>query len=285
MGADLEIIITALLISFPAALLGCFLVARKMAMLSDAISHAVLPGIIIAFLATGGRDQTYMLLGAICAGVLVSFMIEFLQKKASLQQDASIGISYTMLFAIGVILISQYGSSVDLDQDCVLFGEIAYVPLDRWFIGDLDMGPRQLWIALALFITVALLVIRCYRALLISSFDPAYAGALGFSVITWHYLLMSAVSVTTVVSFESVGAILVVALMVVPAATAYLLARDFKKLLYMSLGFSATAVVAGYFLASWFNASIAGAIALCCGLQFGLVLVLRPKLAPTMQQN
>lgn len=273
MKADVEIIITAILIAAPAALLGCFLVARKMAMLGDAISHAVLPGIVIAFLISGSRDQEWMLLGAIIAGFTVSFLIQMMQSKIKLQQDASIGISYTFLFAIGVILVSRYGAQVDLDQDCVLYGEIAYVPLDRFIVNNIDLGPKQIWISSALLLAVSAFIYKAYKALLISSFDSSYASALGFSVITWHYLLMGAVSATTVISFESVGAILVVALLVVPAATAYLIANHFKKLLFLSLAFAISSVLLGYLLAYLFNGSIAGAIAFANGLQFMLVLV------------
>ena len=131
---DLYIILTAILVSSSCALLGCYLILRKMAMVGDAISHAVLPGIVIAFLISGGRDSTTMLIGAGMIGILTTFLIEFLHTKAGLQTDASIGVTFTWLFAVGVVMITLFAGRIDLDQDCVLYGEIAYVPLDLWIV-------------------------------------------------------------------------------------------------------------------------------------------------------
>src|SRR3990170_8563959 len=149
---DLYIILTAALVSTSCALLGCFLVLRKMAMVGDAISHAVLPGIVLAFLISGSRDSITMLVGAGLIGIVTTFLIEFLHKKAKLQTDASIGVTFTWLFAVGVVLISLFAGQVDLDQDCVLYGEIAYVPLDLWITGNgTIMGPRALYIVATIY--------------------------------------------------------------------------------------------------------------------------------------
>src|SRR4051812_23293078 len=126
------IILTGSLVAASCGLLGCYLVLRKMALIGDAISHAVLPGIVIAFLISGSRDSLVMIAGAGVIGLLTTFLIEFLHRKARLQEDASIGVIFTTLFALGVILISYYAENIDLDQDCVLYGEIAFVPLDTW---------------------------------------------------------------------------------------------------------------------------------------------------------
>ncbi len=275
---DLEIILTAVFIAWACALVGSFLVTREMAMVGDAIAHAVLPGIVLAYLISGGRDSLWMLTGACLAGVFVTLCIEWVQKKARVQSDAAIGISYTFLFAIGVILVSKYGQTVDLDQDCVLYGEIAYVPLDRWMLGGLDMGPRQTWIGLGLFTGLSVLIFRGFRALTLTSFDPSYAATLGISVAVWHYALMGAVSLTTVVSFESVGAILVVALVVIPPATAYLFAKTIKNMILLALGFSTTMVVSGYYVSAWLDVSISGSMATTGLVQFLLVMGLKPLL-------
>ena len=145
------IMATGAVIAANCALLGCYLVLRKMAMVGDAISHAVLPGIVLAFLVSGSRDNIPMLIGAAAVGVLTTILIEVLHKRARLQEDASIGITFTWLFAIGVILISSYTSQVDLDQDCVLYGEIAYVPLDLLYsTSGAPIAPRALIIGLVL---------------------------------------------------------------------------------------------------------------------------------------
>lgn len=274
---DLYIIITASLVATTCALLGCFLILRKMAMVGDAISHAVLPGIVIAFLISGSRDSVTMLLGAGLIGVLTTFLIEFFHKKARLQTDASIGVTFTWLFAVGVVLISLFAGKVDLDQDCVLYGEIAYVPLDV-IITDSgsNIGPRAIYVMGAIFIVIVAFIVLFFKELFLTTFDPAYASAIGISTALWHYLLMGAVSATTVASFESVGAILVVALLIAPAATAYLITDNFKWMLIIASVTGILASVAGYYLAVWVDGSIAGAIAALAGVIFVLALVFSP---------
>ncbi len=245
-----------------------------MAMVGDAISHAVLPGIVLAYLFTGERSSGIMLLGAAILGVLATLLIELFHKKTRLQEDASIGVTFTWLFALGVILISVYSGQIDLDQDCVLYGEIAYVPLDLWFTASgMNLGPRPLWIAAGLLLVVLLFVLRGYRGLFITSFHPDYAAALGISTVLWHYGLMSMVSVTTVISFESVGAILVVALLIAPAAAAYLLTESLPKLLSLAALFGVLSSAGGYYLAKWLDGSIAGAISTVAGVIFIVAFV------------
>lgn len=274
---DLYIILTAALVSMSCALLGCYLILRKMAMVGDAISHAVLPGIVVAFLISGSRDSATMLIGAGLIGIVTTFLIEFLHKKARLQADASIGVTFTWLFAVGVVLISLFAGKVDLDQDCVLYGEIAYVPLDLVITeGGTILGPRALYVAGAILILIVSFILFGYKELFLTTFDPAYASAIGISTTLWHYLLMGAVSATTVGSFEQVGAILVVALLIAPAATAYLLTDNFKWMLAIACGVGVLSSITGYYLAVWIDSSIAGAIASMTGIFFALVLLFSP---------
>lgn len=273
---DLYIITTASLVASACALLGCFLVLRKMAMVGDAISHAVLPGIVIAFLISGSRDSITMLIGAGLIGILTTFLIEFFHKKAKLQTDASIGVTFTWLFAVGVVLISLYAGKVDLDQDCVLYGEIAYVPIDNLIIGSQSLGPRALYIMSAILAAIIIFIYAGYKELFLTTFDPAYASAIGISTSLWHYLLMSAVSATTVASFESVGAILVVALLIAPAATAYLLTDNLKLMLLLACAAGVVASITGYYVAVWLDSSIAGSIAMMAGIIFTLTMIFSP---------
>lgn len=275
---DFYIILTASLVSVSCALLGCFLILRRMAMVGDAISHAVLPGIVIAFLFSGARDSTTMLIGAGVIGVLTTFLIEFLHKKAKLQTDASIGVTFTWLFAVGVVLISVFAGKVDIDQDCVLYGEIAYVPLDLLYTdGGVNYGPRALYIMSFILLVVILFITTGYKELFLTTFDPGFATAIGISTTLWHYLLMGAVSATTVASFESVGAILVVALLIGPAATAYLLSDNLKWMLFIASVTGVLASVGGYYIAVVTDGSIAGAIAMVTGFLFALALFFSPS--------
>tara|TARA_B110000046_G_scaffold57595_1_gene64312 strand:- start:37459 stop:38316 length:858 start_codon:yes stop_codon:yes gene_type:complete len=269
------IILVGSLIAVSCALLGSYLILRKMAMVGDAISHAVLPGIVIAYLLSGSRDTLPMLFGAAVLGVLTTVLIELFHKKSNLQMDASIGITFTWLFAIGIILISLFAGQVDLDQDCVLYGEIAYIPLDLWITeGGYSMGPRTVWIASGLLLLLLVFIWRGYKGLFITTFNEEFAKALGIGVAFWHYALMGAVSLTTVISFESVGAILVVALLIVPPASAYLITTNLKKMLFLSSIFGILSAIGGYYLAALINGSIAGAIASVAGFLFLCVWVL-----------
>lgn len=259
------------------ALLGCFLILRKMAMVGDAISHAVLPGIVIAFLISGSRDNATMLAGASIIGILTTFLIEFLHSKAKLQTDASIGVTFTWLFAVGVVLISLFAGKVDLDQDCVLYGEIAYVPLDNLVVNGANFGPRAIYVTGAILFIVISFITAGYKELFLTTFDGAYASAIGINTLLWHYLLMGAVSATTVASFESVGAILVVALLIGPAATAYLITDKLKTMLLLAVGIGMIACISGFYLAVWLDGSIAGGIAMMCGVEFGVVMLVSGK--------
>lgn len=247
-------------------------------MVGDAISHAVLPGIVLAFLISGTRDSLWMILGAGLLGIFTTFLIEFFHKKARLQTDAAIGVTFTWLFALGIILISVFAGQVDLDQDCVLYGEIAYVPIDLWITeGGQNFGPRALWVASLILILNVLFVRVGFKQLYLTTFDPAFAATIGISVTLWNYLLMGAVSMTTVASFDSVGAILVVALMVAPPATAYLLTDKLKTMILITIVIAFIISFFGYYLAVALDGSIAGAIVTVAGILFALAFMFSPS--------
>jgi manganese/zinc/iron transport system permease protein len=270
--SEIWIILTGALVAISCGLLGSFLLLRKMAMVGDAISHAVLPGIVISFLITGNRESLPMLIGAGIIGVITTFLIEMLHQKLKLQEDASIGVSFTFLFALGVILISQFADKIDLDQDCVLYGDLAMIPFDQLTLtSGIEMGPRAFYVSMINLMVVIAVIVLAYKEFVITTFDNSYAKIIGISATLWHYVLMSCVSFTTVTSFESVGAILVVAFLVVPAATAYLLTNKLKTMLVLSALFGLLSSVGGYYLATYFDSSIAGSMSVVAGFIFGLV--------------
>lgn len=277
MSPTLAILLVGAVTAASCALVGSFLVLRRMALLGDAISHAVLPGIAIAFLVTGHRAALPMVLGAGALGVITVALVELLHRSRRLREDASIGVVFPALFSLGVILISRRAADVDLDLECVLYGEIAYAPWDVLLWGGTSLGPQALWVNGATLLANALLVGLLYKELKITTFDPELAGALGFSPLLVHYVLMSAVSVTVVGAFESVGAILVVAMLVVPPATAHLLTDRLSVLLALAVGFGVASALGGYAVARVLDASIAGAMAAVAGALFLVVLVASPR--------
>lgn len=261
------IILAGSLVAASSAILGSFLLLRKMSMIGDAISHAVLPGIVIAFLISGSRGYAPVMIGAILLGVFITYLIEVFHKKFKLQEDASIGIVFTFLFAVGIILLNVFASQVDLDADCVLFGEIGYVPLNVWITDSSKyLGPINIWILGLAFLIISVVVVLGFKGLFLTTFDEAYAQTLGVSTVFWHYTLMSLVSLNTVVSFESVGAILVVAFLVVPAATAYLLTENFVRMISLAVLVGVLSVVIGYFVSEQLDTSIAATMAVTSGV-------------------
>ncbi|CAG7616417.1 Manganese transport system membrane protein MntD [Paenibacillus solanacearum] len=273
---DFWILLTAALVACSCSLLGCFLVLRRMAMIGDAISHSVLPGIVIAFLLSGSRDSLFMMLGASVIGLITVFLIQMFH-QSGVQSDAAIGVVFTALFSIGVVLVSIYTRQVDLDLDCVLYGEIIHVPWDTITFAGVDIGPKAVW-ALGLVLLLSGTVIALfYKQFKICAFDPAMAAAVGIPVALFHYVLMGLVSVTTVASFESVGAILVVGMLVVPAATAYLLTEKLSRMIGYSMVIGLLSSTGGYYLSVLLDASIAGCMITVAGLLFVAALLLSPS--------
>lgn len=272
------IIFTGALIAISCGFLGVFMMLRKMSMTGDAISHAVLPGIVIGFFVSGSQRSLEVIIGAGLLGILATLMIEGLRKKAKVQLDASIGITFTLLFAIGIILINLFAYKVDLDQECVLYGEIAYLPIDLWITkSGLNLGPRITWLAGLNFLFVIVFIYLLFKELILTSFDESFSSVMGINAKGINLALMSMVSYTTVSSFESVGAILVVALLVVPPATAFLWTKSLIPLLKLTAGLGIFIAIFGYYLAYWMDSSIAGMMVTIAGIFFFLSAILKRK--------
>ena len=276
MSAAAEIQIIAVVVAVACALPGVFLVLRRMAMMSDAISHTVLLGIVLGFFVIGSLDSPFLILAAAAMGVITVSLVELLLRTRLVRQDAAIGLVFPALFSIAVILISRFARGVHLDVDAVLLGELAFAPLDRIDIGSIDL-PRSLVVMGLTLVVNAVLIALFYKELKLTTFDPGLAVALGFSPTLIHYGLMLMVSVTAVGAFDAVGSILVVALMITPAAAAYLLTDRLSRMLLYSAALAASAAVAGFWMAWFLDANIAGAIASMLGVLFLGVFLLAPE--------
>ncbi|WP_166819839.1 metal ABC transporter permease [Thalassoroseus pseudoceratinae] len=277
------IILTGILSAVSAALLGNFLVLRRMCMLGDAISHAILPGLAGAFFLSGSRNSGVMFIGAVLVGVLTAFFTEWIRKSGRVDEGASMGVVFTSLFAIGLIMIVQAADQVDLDAHCVLYGALELTPLDTVQIFNLDV-PRAALILGFIALVDTLFVTLFYKELKLSSFDPSLATTAGFSASLMHYLLMTLVAVTAVASFESVGNILVVAMFVVPPATAYLLTDRLQIMIFLSVILAIASASFGHLLAiivpAWFgyaSTTTAGMMATTSGLFLGLAVLFAPR--------
>ena len=285
---DTWIVIIGALCAMAAALPGCFLLLRGMSMMGDAISHAVLPGLAIAFLVTGARASLTMFIGAAVVGVLTAVFTQWVSTFGRVDRGAAMGIVFTTLFALGLVLIVRAADTVDLDASCVLYGAIELTPLDIAFTLPLGAAsvevPRAAAVLGAVLLLNAAIILLLYKELKITSFDPSLATTLGINATAMHYLLMTMVAVTTVASFEAVGSIIVIAMLIVPPATAYLLTDRLGVMLPLSLGVGVLSSVGGHVgaltlppLLGYPSTTTSGLIAGAAGLLFVLAWLFAPR--------
>lgn len=277
------IIGVGVLCAMACALLGNFLVLRKMSMMGDAISHAVLPGLAVAFLITESRTSLPMFIGAAVVGVLTALFTEWVRSFGKVDEGASMGVVFTTLFAIGLVLIVRAADQVDLDPGCVLYGAMEYTPLDTVQLAGFEVPRVAVTLGVVLLINLVF-VVGFYKELKITSFDPALATTMGINARLMHYLLMTLVAITAVASFEAVGNILVVAVLIVPPAAAYMLTDRLSIMIVLSLVIAAAAAVLGHLGAmtvpaafGYSSVSTAGMIAVAVGLLFALAVLLGPR--------
>lgn len=265
----LMIMATGALVGIAASLVGTFLVLRGSAMLSDAISHSIVFGIITVWLLTGQASGPVQLIGAALTGVLTVVLTEMLTSTRRVKSDAAIGLVFPALFSIGVLLINIFARDVHIDAHTVLLGEIGFVWLDTMMIGDYRVPQSLVWMGLMTALNLTFVTLF-YKELKLATFDSALAKALGLAPGFVFYALLTLTSGTAVAAFDSVGVVLFVAFVVVPPAAAYLLTERLWAMLVIGCGIAALSSIAGYWLAVWLNVSIGGMMALFAGLCLAL---------------
>ena len=272
MGALSVVMITAV----SCALLGVFLVLKNMAMVADALSHTVLLGIVLGYFIAGDLDSPILFVGAALFGVMTVYAIEYVVNKFAIQSDAATGLVFTLLFALAIILISKYARNVHLDVDVVLSGEVVFATLNTMEIFGIQVPISFARMLVMLVINLAFVTVT-YQQLKVSIFDPVYAKSIGVAVGFLNLVLMTLVSITTVVAFDTVGAILVISLMVAPALSAHLLSKRLSIMLLVALLYGVINSVLGYYVAIYFNVSISGTIAFAGFVTFLLTLLFAPN--------
>jgi len=277
------IILAGTLCAVAASLPGNFLLLRRMSLLGDAISHAILPGLAVAFFVSESRSSWPMFLGAVIVGILTALFTEWIRNFGEVDEGASMGVVFTTLFAIGLVMIVQAADHVDLDPGCVLYGAIEMTPLDTVDINGISV-PRVVIVLGAVTIINLLFVVLFFKELKLSAFDPALSTSVGFSARLMHYLLMVVVAVTAVASFETAGNILVVAMFVVPPATAFLLTARLGMMILCSAVIAILAAVFGHLSAvlvphlfGYRSTSTSGMMALCAGMLFFVASLISPR--------
>lgn len=271
----IESLYILIITSLACAVLGVFLVLRRLSMVSDAISHSVLLGIVIGYFVTKDIGSILLIIGASLFGVLTTVCIELLIKSKRVTEDASVGIIFPLFFSIAVILITRYARNVHLDTEVVLIGEIILAPLHRINFLGLSLPKALVQMVFVLLINIVFIAVF-FRKLKISSFDPVYAGVAGIAGAGLYYVFMALVSFTAVSAFESVGAILTISFFISPAASAYLISKDLKITVLLAAVYAVVNSCIGYFLAVKFNVSMSGMCALVSGLTFMITIAVYP---------
>lgn len=263
------ILLQGALVSVSLGLIGCFLVVRGLSLLGDALAHSVLPGIVVGFLIGGSLHSPWILVGATAVGMLAAFLVQSVHTSSRVKEDASLGIVFTALFALGVVLINLFAGQADLDPGCVLYGNIETFIVDR-------AGIRPMGVILGL---IVLGLVIFYRPLLVSTFDPLLAQSLGMRVNVIHYTLMAVLSLTVVTSFEAVGSILAVALLIIPGATARLWTDRMPPMLLLAGVQGIVSTILGYWLShhAVLDTSASGAICVGSFLLFMLSWLMAPR--------
>ena len=266
----LRIVTLAALVSIACGLVGTFLILRRMALVGDAISHSVLPGIVLVALIAKTLSGPLITLGAMAAGLLTVVVIEWIHKHSRVKQDAAIGISFTVLFAIGVLMVTGAKGNIDLDADCILFGNIAEAATTAGI-------PDNIIQAGVIVLLTALLIVAFFKELLVSAFDAALASSLGIRSNWVHYGTMAWLSVVVVTAFEAVGSVMVVAVLIIPGATALLLTDRLWKALLFTVLHALISSVLGYHVALWLNSYISACIVVVGLGLFGLAWLFSPS--------
>jgi manganese/zinc/iron transport system permease protein len=292
-GLDLFPLLAATLAAATCGLLGNFLVLRRLSLMGDAISHSVLPGLVVAFILTGSRSPFPMFLGAAAAGIATVGLVELVKRLGRVEPGAAMGVVFSVLFALGVLLIESGGARhIDLDADCVLHGQLETLV---WYdppgslagllsLDTLRAAPRQVTTLLGVLLATAAFVTLLYKELRLAAFDPDLATTQGFNATLLNALFMLFVAAATVASFEAVGSILVIAMLVCPAATARLLTDRLASQIWCSLALAVAGAISGYLGATWIpmrfgvdSVNAAGSITLALGGLLVIAVIASPR--------
>lgn len=249
---------TSVVVGIICGVIGSFIILRGMSLMGDAISHAVLPGVALSY-AFGFN----FFIGAVATGVLTAIGIGFVSQNSRIKNDTAIGIMFTSAFALGIIMITMMKSSTDLYH--ILFGNV------------LAVRPSDMWVTVGIGMVVVVTVYAFYKELLLTSFDPTIAAAYGLKNNLIHYLLMTLLTMVTVASLQTVGIVLVVAMLITPAATAYLLTDRLWVMIYLAAGFGMVSSIIGLYFSFTYNLASGATIVMVATALFGLAFLFSHK--------
>ncbi|MEM8552307.1 MAG: metal ABC transporter permease [Pseudomonadota bacterium] len=269
-GTSLLAVVSALACALP----GVFVVLRRNSMLVEGIAHAVLPGIVVGYALTHDLNSPWLIVGAALGGLLVVLCNEWLIRTGLLTGDAPQGLVFPALFAAGVILISMDFQHVHLHTEVVLVGDLNLAAFHQLTINGVSIGPRYLYVMLAVLAVNVAFISIFYPKLKLGTFDAQFALVLGLRTKLLNTFFMFLVSVTVVTAFHAAGAILVISLLVVPAATAQLISRRLSTMILLTALFAVAGAIAGFWIAYVLNAATSASMALFYGFMFTAVVLI-----------
>ena len=256
-------LIASITIGISCGLIGTYIMLRRMSLIGDALAHAVLPGVVVSFM-VAGKSEIALFIGAVVSGIVTVLLIGFVNRNSKIKEDTSIGIIFTGAFALGILLVSQL-KQVHIDLSSYLFGDV------------LGVSTGDITLSLIIMVVIILCILLFYKQLLLTSFDPTMALTIGISTTLVHYMLMTLLSMSIVAGLQSVGVILIIAMLITPPATAYLLSNNLKKILFLSPMFGTISAVAGLYLSYHFNFASGASIVLVAVALFLLAFLFSPK--------
>lgn len=269
-----ESLIILILTGLACSGIGCFLILRGDAMLADALSHSILLGVVLAYFWIGQLDGFWLKTGASIMGLIVVLAVEQLGQRHALHHQQAIGLVYPLFFALAIVLISIYGRNIHLDMDAVLLGQVVLSPLNRITVFGHSL-PRAYLDMGGCFLVNSVFMMVFFKELKVSSFDSTWSQLAGFLSPFLFYGLMTLTAVTTVASFDVVGAILVISFLIAPGASAYLVVKKLKQMLLLASGIAIFNACLGYFLGIYWNVSLAGMTAFIGGITFCLIYLVK----------
>lgn len=272
-GTCLLAVVTALTCALP----GVFIVLRKSSMLVDAIGHAVLPGIVAGYALTHDLDSPLLIIGAALAGLVVVMGAEWLSRTGLLTGDAPQGLIFPALFSVGVILVSTNFANVHLDTHAVLVGDLNLAAWEQLAVAGVSLGPAYMYVMLGVLVLNVVVLWAFYPRLTVATFDPQLAVSLGLRPAAVSTAFMLLVCLTVTAAFNAAGAILVPALMVVPAATALIVSRRLATMIGLTALIAAAGAVAGFWIAYVLDAATSAGMSVFYGLVFLVVLAARRR--------
>ncbi|HWA05375.1 MAG TPA: iron chelate uptake ABC transporter family permease subunit [Ignavibacteria bacterium] len=256
-------LIASVTIGISCGLIGTYIMLRRMSLIGDALAHAVLPGVVVSFM-VAGKSEVALFVGAVVSGILTVLLIGFVNRNSKIKEDTSIGIIFTGAFALGILLVSQL-KQVHIDLSSYLFGDV------------LGVSTGDITLSMIIMAVIILCIVLFYKQLLLTSFDPTMAMTIGISTTLVHYMLMTLLSMSIVAGLQSVGVILIIAMLITPPATAYLLSNNLKKILLLSAAFGTISAVTGLYLSYHFNFASGASIVLVAVALFMLAFLFSPK--------